>query len=73
MNTRKEISKALAKVHGINKKRTESYKNGIKNTITENLKKGQTVEENQVLVDRYYSAKTKELSQMQEAMQGAVA
>ena len=69
VNIHREIKKKIAKVRKVNSARTESYKAGIKEKIRVNLlEKKQTPEQNKGLIQRYYSAKPKELTQIQQAL-----
>lgn len=72
MDIKKQINKNLSKVQAINAKKTEAYKERIKAKIVDNLKAGQTAEQQKPLADRYYSAKPQQFTQMQEAFQGAL-
>ena len=69
MNTKKQIKKAISKVERANANRTEAYKKRLKEKIRVNLhEKKQSKEDNQVLIDRFYSAKPQQLTQMQQAL-----
>jgi hypothetical protein len=70
---KKQIEQNISKVRSINAKRTVSYQANLKAQIKTNLiDKKQSVKDNQVLIDRFYAAKPKELTQMQLAFQGAL-
>lgn len=72
MDIKKQIRKSLNKTRSIAEKRTKRYKENLTEKIKVNLAKGQSVQENQVLIDRVYSAKPQGFNQMQQAFQEAL-
>jgi Txe/YoeB family toxin of Txe-Axe toxin-antitoxin module len=73
MDIRAHITDGLQKIERFNTGKTEAYKRRIKEQIRVNIhEKKQPVQANQVLIDKYYSAKPQPLTQIQEALQGAL-
>jgi hypothetical protein len=64
-HTRKRVKGVLNR----NKKNTDEYKKKLKEQIRTNIvDKGQSVKANQGIIDRFYNATPKPLTQMQQAL-----
>ena len=73
MNIRQQINKSINKIQRNNKSRTDAYKKRLKEQIRVNIQeKGQSIDSNQVLVNRFYDAKEQPLTQMQTALLEAI-
>lgn len=72
MSIQKQIKNNLTKVRNMNEKKKESYKKRLEQQILTNLKEGKKPEDQKVLYSKYCSAKPRELTQMQQAMQDAL-
>ena len=73
MDVQEHIKNAINKVERINADRTLEYKKKLKEQIRVNLlEKKESIQNNQGLIQRYYSAKPQPLTYMQEAMLQAV-
>ena len=73
MDIKNEIKARLNVLQKSKEGKLKNYKNRLLNDIKVNIqKKGQSVQDNQVLVDRYINAKVQPLTQMQQALAEAV-
>jgi len=69
MDVRKQIITGTTKVVSRNQHNTEQYRKKVKDQLRVNIvEKGQSVESNQHLVDRFYGAKPQGLTSMQQAL-----
>lgn len=73
MNIKQTIKSNLTAIQRKSDARTAKYRQRLLGTLEQNLtKKGQTVEDNKGLIERYKNAKPQGLNIMQQAMKDAL-
>lgn len=69
---RETIKESLASTVESNEAKTKQYKSKLLKKLDKNLKKGQTKEENQGIIDRFVNASPQQLTPMQQAFKEAL-